>query len=105
MRRIFSLKKSVNNKNISNLISINFNNNFNTSNVTNMEYMFSECYKLTTTINILNANTTYIEIFTNSLTDTNAKVTIGYTSANKSIVEAMKERAGSNQSKITLKQI
>ena len=128
---IFSFKKSVNNKDISNLISINFNNNFNTSNVTNMgsmfrdcssltsldlsnfntsnvtnmEYMFSECYKLTTTINILNANTTYIEIFTNSLTDTNAKVTIGYTSANKPIVEAMKETAGSNQSKITLKQI
>ena len=103
---IFSFKKSVNNKNISNLISINFNNNFNTSNVTNMEYMFSEYYKLTTTINILNANTTYTDIFTNSLTDTNAKVTIGgYTSANKPIVEAMKETAGSNQSKITLKQI
>ena len=79
--------------------------NFNTTNVTNMEAMFYYCPKLQTTINILNANTTYTDIFTNSLTDTNAKVTIGYTSANKSIVEAMKETAGSNQSKITLKQI
>ena len=70
-----------------------------------MEAMFYYCPKLQTTINILNANTTYTDIFTNSLTDTNAKVTIGYTSANKSIVEAMKETAGSNQSKITLKQI
>ena len=45
--KIFSFKKSVNNKDISNLISINFNNNFNTSNVTNMSLMFDMCSSLT----------------------------------------------------------
>ena len=78
---------------------------FNTSNVTNMEYMFYNCSKLQTTINILNASTTYTDIFTNSLTDANANVTIGYTPETKAIAEAMKETAGSNKSKITLKQI
>ena len=79
---------------------------FNNSNVTNMEYMFYNCSKLQTTINILNASTTYTDIFAgNALTDTNANVTIGYTSETKTIAEAMKETAGSNKSKITLKQI
>ena len=50
MRRIFSFKKSVNNKDISNLISINFNNNFNTSNVTNMSAIFAGCSSLTSLI-------------------------------------------------------
>ena len=79
---------------------------FNTSNVTNMEYMFYNCSKLQTTINILNVSTTYTDIFAgNALTDTNANVTIGYTAETKAIAEAMKETAGSNKSKITLKQI
>ena len=60
---------------------------------------------LQTTINILNANTAYTVIFFNALTDTNANVTIGYTTETKAIAEAMKETAGSNKSKITLKQI
>ena len=80
--------------------------NFNTSNVTNMECMFYNCSKLQTTINILNASTTYTDIFAgNALTDTNANVIIGYTAETKAIAEAMKETAGSNKSKITLKQI
>ncbi len=110
-----------------NLLSINFNtknvttmngmfldctkltnlnlSNFNTSKVTDMSYMFDGCSKLKTTINILNANTAYTVIFFNALTDTNANVTIGYTTETKAIAEAMKETAGSNKSKITLKQI
>ena len=79
--------------------------NFNTSKVTDMSYMFDGCSKLKTTINILNANTAYTVIFFNALTDTNANVTIGYTTETKAIAEAMKETAGSNKSKITLKQI
>ena len=79
---------------------------FNNSNITNMEYMFYNCSKLQTTINILNASTTYTDIFAgNALTDTNANVIIGYTAETKAIAEAMKETAGSNKSKITLKQI
>ena len=46
--RIFSFYRYVNNNGISNLISINFNNNFNTSNVTNMDNMFNSCSSLTT---------------------------------------------------------
>ena len=110
-----------------NLLSINFNtknvttmngmfldctkltnlnlSNFNTSKVTDMSYMFDGCSNLKTTINILNANTAYTVIFFNALTDTNANVTIGYTTETKAIAEAMKETAGSNKSKITLKQI
>ena len=79
---------------------------FDTTNVTNMQWMFYECSNLQTTINILNKNTTYTDIFAgNALTDTNANVTIGYTSETKAIAEAIKETAGSNKSKITLKQI
>ena len=44
---IFFFYKYVNNENISNLIQINFNDNFNTSNVTNMSGMFDSCSSLT----------------------------------------------------------
>ena len=44
---IFSFSKYENSKYISNLISIDFNNNFNTSKVTNMSSMFSGCSSLT----------------------------------------------------------
>ena len=44
---IFSFYKYENSKYISNLISINFNDNFNTSNVTDMGNMFSDCTSLT----------------------------------------------------------
>ena len=43
---IFSFYKIENNKYISNLSQINFNDNFNTSNVANMENMFSGCSSL-----------------------------------------------------------
>ena len=101
--------KSSSNKDIfescANLINLDLSS-FNTSNVISMNNIFSSCTKLQTTINILNKNTTYTDIFAgNALTDTNANVTIGYTSETKAIAEAMKETAGSNKSKITLKQI
>ena len=44
---IFSFYKYENNKDISNLIRINFNDNFNTSNVTMMDSMFWRCSSLT----------------------------------------------------------
>ena len=56
---IFSFTKSVNNKDISNLISINFNNNFNTSNVTNMSLMFDMCSSLTS-LDLSSFNTTNV---------------------------------------------
>ncbi len=79
---------------------------FNTSKVTNMSYMFSSCSKLQTQINIMNANTTsYRYMFQSALTDPDAYVIIGYTTETQSIATAMKSKAGSNSSKITLKQI
>ena len=53
---IFSFHKYANGKDISNLISINFNNNFNTSNVTNMYSMFNDCSSLTS-LNLSSFNT------------------------------------------------
>ena len=44
---IFSFYKEENNKKISNLTQINFNDNFNTINVTNMSDMFGSCSSLT----------------------------------------------------------
>ena len=110
---IFSVYK-INTINVTSMASMFFNclslttlnlSNFNTINVTNMASMFNYCLNLQITINILNANTAYTVIFFNALTDTNANVTIGYTTETKAIAEAMKETAGSNKSKITLKQI
>ena len=53
---IFSFYKYENSKYISNLISINFNNNFNTSNVTNMSAIFAGCSSLTS-LNLSSFNT------------------------------------------------
>ena len=79
---------------------------FNTSQVTNMSSMFSGCKKLQTQINIMNAGiNNYSYMFETALTDPDAYVIIGYTTETQSIAEAMKAIAGSNSSKITLKQI
>ena len=89
----------------SSLISLDLSS-FNTSNVTNMGYMFSSCSKLQTQINIMNAGTNiYSFMFESALTDPDAYVIIGYTTETQSIATAMKSKAGSNSSKITLKQI
>ena len=53
---IFSFQKYENSKYISNLISINFNNNFNTANVTYMGSMFIGCSSLTS-LDLSNFNT------------------------------------------------
>ena len=132
---IFSFYKYENSKYISNLISISFNNNFNTSNVTDngmggmfqrcssltsldlssfntakvtdISYMFYSCSKLQTEITITGTNiTNYANMFSNALTDTNDYVIINYSSEAESIAQGMKLTAPtSNQSKITLKQI
>ena len=56
---IFSFQKYENSKYMSNLISINFNNNFNTSNVTNMSSMFYSCSSLTN-LDLSNFNTSNV---------------------------------------------
>ena len=79
---------------------------FNTSKLTNMSFMFYNCKKLQTQINIMPADTSsYSHMFDLALTDPDAYVIIGYTTETQSIATAMKATAGSNSSKITLKQI
>ncbi|CCY94617.1 unknown [Firmicutes bacterium CAG:884] len=65
--------------------------------------MFRNCSE----INIMNITSTtyYSNMFSNTLTDPDAYVIIGYTTETQSIAEAMKSTAGSSSSKITLKQI
>ena len=57
--RLFSLDVIINSKNITNLVSINFNNNFNTSKVMNMRSMFSYCSSLTS-LDLSNFNTSNV---------------------------------------------
>ena len=79
---------------------------FNTSKVTDVSYIFSGCKKLQTQINIMNTGIYhYASMCQSALTDPDAYVIIGYTTETQSIAEAMKAIAGSNSSKITLKQI
>ena len=92
-------------KGCSSLINLDLSN-FNTSKVTNMYSMFYQCLKLQAHINIMNASTTnYSGMFYGALTDPDAHVIIGYTTETQSIAEGMKATAGSNSSKIILKQI
>ena len=56
---IFYFYKKENNKYISNLTQINFNDNFNTSNVTNMTGMFNDCISLTS-LDLSNFNTSNV---------------------------------------------
>ena len=87
---IFSFRKYANGKNISNLISINFNNNFNTSKVTNMEGMFYKCESLTTTINIMNANVSnYTNMFFKAATASGSKITVNYIADASTLVDNM----------------
>ena len=103
-------------KNFSDLISINFNDNFNTANVTSMESMFSDCSSLTsidlsgfntsnvtnmeemffycesltTTINIMSTSVTnYSEMFSAAATASGAKITVNYTSSTSTLVDNM----------------
>ena len=57
--RIFSFFKHENNKYKSNLVQINFNNNFNTSKVTNMSFMFDMCSSLVS-LDLSNFNTSNV---------------------------------------------
>ncbi|MBO5138329.1 MAG: BspA family leucine-rich repeat surface protein [Bacilli bacterium] len=64
--------------------------NFDTSNVTSMGSMFKGCYNLTTIITIKsNGTTSYSRIFDNSATNSDAQITVNYTSATSSLVDKM----------------
>lgn len=63
---------------------------FDTSNVTNMYYMFGHCNSLSTTFTIKGtACTNYDYIFNKAASNSGAKITVNYTSANKTLVNNM----------------
>ena len=126
-RGLFSLSTIGHSKEISNLISINFNDNFNTANVTSMESMFSDCSSLTsidlsgfntsnvtnmeemffycefltTTINIMSTSVTnYSEMFSAAATASGAKITVNYTSSTSTLVDNMIATKASNSNVI-----
>ena len=81
---------------------------FNTSKVTNMSNMFSDCSKLTTTINIMNTGaTSYSSMFSNAATDPSAHIIIGYTTDTETIATDMKNTCtdATAKARIELKKI
>ena len=77
-----------NGRRISNLISINFNNNFNTSNVTDMQYMFNDCKSLTS-LNLSSFNTSNVTIMENMFRRCSSLTTLDLSSFNTSNVISM----------------
>ncbi len=84
---------SFNNNNIKN---ISFGNNFDTSNVTDMRYMFSTCNNLTATITLRSNVTSYNGMFNGTSTQTGAKFTLNYTSSTASIIDSLIATKSSN---------
>ena len=86
---------------------------FNTSSVTTYSAnslqsngMFYNCSKLTTTINIMNANVTnYIGMFSGAATDPNAKITVNYIADASTLVDSMIATKSSNSNVVKGSQI
>ena len=85
---IFSFSKYENSKYISNLISINFNDNFNTLNVTNMGSMFKNCTSLTS-LNLSNFNTTNVRDISTMFRDCSSLTNLDLSNFNTSKVTGM----------------
>ena len=85
---IFDFREYVNSKYISNLISINFNNNFNTSNVTNMSFMFDGCSSLTS-LDLSSFNTANVTNMKNMFSDCKSLINLDLSSFNTSNVTNM----------------
>ena len=85
---IFSFNKYENGKYISNLTQINFNNNFNTSNVTNMSSMFGRCSSLTS-LDISNFNTSKVTNMAYMFLDCSSLTSLDLSSFNTSKVTNM----------------
>jgi len=111
---------SFNTSNVTNMVSMFLNcrslisldlSGFNTSNVTKFgddHYggMFHNCSKLTTTINIMNANVTnYGYMFLGAATDPNAKITVNYIADASTLVDNMIATKSSNSNVIKGKQL
>ena len=85
---IFSFYKEENNKTISNLTQINFNNNFNTSNTTNMYLMFSDCSSLTS-LDLSSFNTANVTSMSYMFADCSSLTSLDLSSFNTAKVTDM----------------
>ena len=85
---IFSFSKYENSKYISNLISINFNNNFNTSNVTGMSSMFYKCSSLTS-LDLSSFNTSNVTVMNSMFRDCSSLTSLDLSNFNTSNVTDM----------------
>ena len=86
--RIFQFYKEENNKKISNLTQINFNDNFNTSNTTNMYQMFCACSSLTS-LDLSSFNTANVTNMTQVFRDCSSLTSLDLSSFNTSKVTDM----------------
>ena len=86
-KNLFTFYKYENSKYISNLISINFNNNFNTSNVTNMECMFQGLSL--TSLNLSSFNTANVTNMTGMFYNCKSLINLDLSSFNTSNVTNM----------------
>ncbi len=75
--------------NCSSLTSLDLSS-FNTSKVTDMDWMFYSCSSLTTTINIMSIGVTnYSSMFYNAATSNGAKITVNYIAEASDLVDNM----------------
>ncbi len=63
--------------------------NFNTTNVINMEYMFSSCKNLVTIFNVNGNVSNYSNMFYMAAINPDAKITVNYTAQTSSLVDQM----------------
>ena len=86
---IFSFQKYENSKYISNLISINFNNNFNTANVTDMSGMFEKCSSKLTSLDLSTFNTSNVTNMDSMFQECSSLTNLDLSSFNTSKVKYM----------------
>ena len=91
--------------NCSGLINLDLSS-FNTAKVTSMSQMFYHSSKLTTAINIMNANVTeYSYMFTNAATASDSKITVNYIASASTLVDKMIASKSSNSNVVKGSQI
>lgn len=118
MRRMFANCTKLNNLDLSSFNTSNVNDmsnmfyncnslenldlsNFNTSQVENTEQMFCGCANITTTITIMNANTTtYTSMLESAATEVASQITLNYTKETSTLVDQMLLTKSSNTNAI-----
>ena len=98
---IFSFYKNENNKTITNLTQINFNNNFNTATVIDMSFMFCDCTSLTS-LDLSNFNTAKVTSMYSMFSVCSSLINLDLGNFNTSNVTSMDEMFSSCKSLTSL---